>query len=71
MAAIPPITLPAIVPALTAAPWVIPVKFCAEGVDELVDEDVAEEVDELVEEEEGVCVDESELRIDWRIEEVG
>ena len=67
MAAIPPITLPAIVPALTTAPWVIPVKFCAEGVDELVDEAVAEEDDELVEEGEDDCVDESELRI----EEVG
>jgi len=64
-------TPPAMVPALSATLCGRSVEFRNEGEAELVDEKVDEEVDDEVDVGVEVWVDESELRIDWRIDEVG
>jgi hypothetical protein len=59
------------VPALSATLCGRSVEFTNEGEAELVDDEVDEDVDDDVDDGVEVWVDESELSIDWRIDEVG
>jgi hypothetical protein len=70
-AANPPMTPPAMVPALKAALWAKSVLFTNDGEAVFDDENVPDDVDEEVEDEVKVCVDESELSSEGRIDEVG